>query len=325
MTTTGSARAQRAQKDPDRLDFSNRAKPVVLSEGLSLKDLRLRGCMWLTELPSGLSCYELDLRDTPIRQLPSDLRVVFRLDLEGCTQLEELPSQFKVGTLVLRGCTALRRLPDGLDVRFLDLRDCTALADWPSDINIRVGRLNLSGCKQITSLPAGIGRLAQLDISDCVNLRHLPEGFQVASTLELANTGLTSLPTSLAGVSLRWRGVPIDARIAFHPETVTASEILAEENAEKRRVLLERVGLERFLAEADATVLDEDRDAGGLRRLLRVPLAGDEDLVAVLVHCPSTGGRYLLRVPPSMLTCRQAIAWTAGFENPDDYRPLVEA
>ena len=39
-------------------------------------------------------------------------------------------------------------------------------------------------------------------------------------------------------------------------------------------------------------VLDADRDAGGPRRLLGVPMPGDEDLVAVLVHCPSTGARY---------------------------------
>jgi hypothetical protein len=190
---------------------------------------------------------------------------------------------------------------------------------------VRVGRLNLSGCRRIASLPEGLGRLAQLDVSDCVNLRSLPAGLEVASRLELANSGLTSLPPSMAGVSLLWRGVPVDERVAFHPETIRAREVLDEPNAERRRVLLERVGLDRFLAEADAEAVDEDHDAGGPRRLLRVRLRGDEDLVVVLVHCPSTGGRYLLRVPPAMTTCRQAVAWTAGFDDPDDYRPLVEA
>ena len=45
----------------------------------------------------------------------------------------------------------------------------------------------------------------------------------------------------------------------------------------------------------------------------------------MMVRCPSTGGRYLLRVPPTMKTCRQAVAWTAGFDDPSLYRPLVEA
>jgi hypothetical protein len=308
-----------------RLDLSNRKEPHELPAGLRVKSLSLRGCPWIEELPPGLSCYELDLRETPIRKLPADLSVAFRLDLEGCTRLVELPENFRVGTLVLRGCTALERLPAGLDVNFLDLRGCTGLSGWPPGVCVRVGRLNLSGCRQITSLPDGLERLTRIDVSDCVNLRELPEGLAVASALELANSGLTSLPASMSGVPLRWHGVPVDARIAFIPETIGADEVLAEPNAERRRVLLERVGLERFLSEIDAEILDEDQDAGGLRRLVRVPLPNDEDLVAVLVHCPSTGGRYLLRVPPTMSTCRQAIAWTAGFDDPDAYRPLVEA
>ena len=100
--------------------------------------------------------------------------------------------------------------------------------------------------------------------------------------------------------------------------------MLGETNAELRRVLLERMGYERFLQEADAEVLDRDRDPGGERRLLKVPLRGDEDLVCLSVICPSTGRQYLLRVPPRLRNCRRAAAWIAGFDNPDDYRPIVE-
>ncbi|WP_165220096.1 DUF6745 domain-containing protein [Aquisphaera insulae] len=279
----------------------------------------------MTELPAGISCYELDLRGTAIRRLPDDLRVRFRLDLEGCRWLEKLPDDLRVGSLILRDCTALVSLPKGLRVNFLDLRGCTSLVGWPADLDIRVGRLSIAGCRRITELPGGIGRLSQLDVSDCASLTALPEGLEIASTLELAGSGLASLPASMVGVNLRWHGVVIDERIAFRPESIAVSEVLDEPNAERRRVLLERVGLERFLTEAGAEVLDEDTDAGGRRSLLRVSITNDEDLVAVLVHCPSTGGRYLLRVPPTMRTCRQAIAWTAGFDDPDDYRPLVEA
>jgi hypothetical protein len=325
MVRSTRGRVNEPETNEDRLDYSNRKTPVELPPGLRVRSLSLRGCSWLAELPPGLSCYELDLSGTPIKRLPADLRVAFRLDLEGCDALEELPENLQVGTLVLRGCTKLRRLPAGLDVHFLDLAGCHTLAEWPSGLRVRIGRLNLSGCTRIASLPEELGRLAQLDVSDCLNLRALPEGLEVASRLELANSGLMSLPASTRGVSLRWHGVAIDERIAFRPETITAREVVNEANAERRRVLLERLGLERFLCEAEAQVLDEDKDAGGLRRLLRVPLQGDEDLVAVLVHCPSTGGRYLLRVPPTMQSCRQAVAWTAGFDDPKDYHPLVEA
>jgi hypothetical protein len=308
-----------------RLDLSHRKDPYPLPVGLRVRTLAIRGCDWLEGLPAGLSCYELDLRETPIRKLPADISVAFRLDLEDCTQLVELPENLKVGTLNLRGCAALEELPAGLDVNFLDLRGCSRLTGWPPNVKVHAGRLNLAGCRWISSLPRGLERVARLDISDCANLHELPDGLEIASALELANSGLTALPASLNAVPLRWHGVPVDARIAFFPETITAQEVLDEPNAERRRVLLERVGLERFLSEVDAEVLDEDQDVGGRRRLVRVPLPDDEDLVAVLVHCPSTGGRYLLRVPPTMATCRQAVAWTAGFDDPDAYRPLVEA
>ena len=116
----------------------------------------------------------------------------------------------------------------------------------------------------------GRERLAQLDITDCTGLTSLPEGLEVGSWIELARSGLAALPQSMADARLRWNGVTIDRRIAFQPETITVNEVLAESNAELRRVLLERYGLERFMLDADAEVLDEDRDAGGIRKLLRV-------------------------------------------------------
>ena len=87
---------------------------------------------------------------------------------------------------------------------------------------------------------------------------------------------------------------------------------------------MERMGNERFFQGAEAQVVDVDRDAGGERRLLRVGMGWNEALVCLSVHCPSTGRRYLLRVPPTVRTCRQAVALTAGFDDPAAYRPLVE-
>ncbi len=308
-----------------RLGLSGCTNLASLPEGLEVRHLDISGCTNLTGLPAGLRCYEVVASGSGLRSLPADLRVESRIDVRDCAHLTELPAGLKVGSLVLRGCTSLAMLPEGLDVNFLDLRGCARLANWPGAATIRIGRLDLGGCRRLTSMPEGLGRLAQLDISDCVGLQELPEGLQVGSWIEIANTGITSLPDSLAGVNLRWRGVPIDERIAFHPEAIEVREILEEGNAERRRVLLERIGIDRFVDEADAQVLDEDRDPGGTRRLLRVPMLDDEDLVCVMVRCPSTGGRYLLRVPPTMKTCRQAVAWTAGFDDPSLYRPLIEA
>ncbi len=142
--------------------------------------------------------------------------------------------------------------------------------------------------------------------------------------MDVAGTRISSLPESMAGVQLRWRGVAVNRRVAFEPETITAEEVLAEVNAERRRVLLERMGYETFLSHAKAEILDEDRDAGGVRRLMRVPLEEDEPLVCVSVICPSTDRQYVIRVPPTMTRCHDAVAWVAGFDNADDYRPLIE-
>jgi hypothetical protein len=306
------------------LDLSGCVSLQSLPENLSVRRLNLTGCKALVTLPPGLSCYELVMCDTDIRELPADLRVEFRIDLSNCTKLERLPEGLKVGTLVLNGCSALEALPENLGIYFLDISGCTALRSWPREAILRIGRFRAVGCSQIRSLPHWIGTVAQLDVIGCANLSELPESLRVSSWIDLAGTGIKSLPMASRGAQLRWRGVPINERIAFHPETITAQEILQEKNAELRRVMLERMGYETFITNAEAQILDIDSDPGGERRLLRIELEGDEDLVCVSVRCPSTSRLYIIRVPPTMRTCRQAVAWIAGFDNPKDYKPLVE-
>lgn len=306
------------------LDLANHPQLTTLPRGLSVKRLTLDGCSSLETLPEGLHCHELSMQATPIRTLPADIQVDYRLDLSNCDMLVSLPTGLKVSSLILRGCTSLRTLPEGLDVFFLDMPGCVRITDFPEHGPARMGRLNLRGCTRIRTLPSWLVRLAQLDVSGCSGMTSLPEGLQVSSWLDIANTPLQSLPASLQGVQLRWRDVFITERIAFQPELLIPQEVLDEPNAELRRVLLERIGYDRFFEEADAEVLAQDEDAGGKRRLLRVPMAGDEPLVCLAVQCPSTGRQYLIRVPPTMRSCHIAAAWIAGFDNPNDYRPLAE-
>jgi hypothetical protein len=328
-----------------KLSFAGDTGLTSLPEGLTVGTLELSGCTGLRRLPRGLRvrrldlsggwnpepllpglrCYELDLKNTAVITVPPDLGVEYRLDLEGCTGLRSLPEGLTVGSLILRGCLSLEALPEGLDVYFLDISGCTGISQWPRRGSLQVGRLTARGCAQLRLLPRWMTRLAQLDLRDCRNLRELPEGLVVTSWVDIAGTRVRSLPTSLKGVQLRWRGVAVDERVAFRPELITAEEILDEPNAERRRVLLERMGYDAFLAHARATTLDEDRDLGGPRRLVRVPMKGDEDLVCVSVICPSTGRQYVIRVPPGVTTCRQAVAWVAGFDDPDEYKPIAES
>lgn len=278
----------------------------------------------LAGLPEGLHGFSLDARRTPLRTLPSGLRIDYKIDLTDCAALESLPAGLRTGSLVLTRCTALQALPEGLDVHFLTLNNCTRLETWPATARVSVGSISARNCPSLRRLPATLETLTNLDLRGCRLLDSLPAGLKLTGWLDVADTGITSLPPSLEGVALRWRGVAINAQIAFFPETLTAGQITAEPNAEVRRVMLERHGVDNFMREANASVLDEDTDPGGPRRLLSLPLPGDEPLVCVSVRCPSTGRQYLIRVPPTIKTCHAAVAWTAGYDNPDDYHPLVE-
>lgn len=324
-----SARLPRSAHVRGVLDYSaksDRPLPAAFPDGLSVDVLDLSG-REITSLPRGLRAYELDLSASVVESLPDDLEVSTRLNLAGCDRLERLPSGLTVGTLVLRGCTNLAALPEDLDVWFLDLSGCWAVEQWPERAAIRSGQLQLRGCTALRRLPDYIARLSALNVRDCPNLHALPDGLVVTGWIDLAHSGLTDesqLPPGLDKTQIRWAGLDVDRRIAFHPETLTVDEILSERNTERRRVLLDRYGFSRFIVDAQAEVLDRDADPGGERQLLRVALREDEDLVAMSCFCPSTGRQYMLRVPPTTRSCHHAAAWIAGFDNPDDYRPVIE-
>lgn len=186
-----------------------------------------------------------------------------------------------------------------------------------------LGHLDLSGASNIYHLPENL-TCESIDITDCVNLTTLPQGLHVTRWIELAGSGITTLPPG-HGFVLRWRGVQVSDRIAFESESITGQDILKMENVELRRVLIERLGYETFLQQVGGLVRDRDQDAGGERQLIYIPFEDDESLMVLKVTCPSTGHIHILRVPPYMQSCHQSAAWIAGFDNPDDYHPLVEA
>jgi hypothetical protein len=193
-----------------------------------------------------------------------------------------------------------------------------------ADDGMRVlGHLNLRGETSLYHLPEHL-TCESLDISDCPHLQSLPKGLHVTHSIEIAGSGITSLPAG-HGFVLRWRGVEVSDRIAFAAETLTGQEVLKTENVEIRRVLIERLGYETFLAQVGGVIRDRDTDAGGERQLICIAFEDDEPLMLVKVICPSTGHLHVLRVPPDMDTCHQAVAWIAGFDDPDDYYPLFEA
>ncbi len=252
-----------------------------------------------------------------------------RIELIDCGKLESLPEGLRARSLILRNATALRRLPGGLDLLTLDVSGCTALAALPDDLRIHWGALRLARCPAIAALPAGLtGPIEGLDVSDCPLVCALPPGLVIRHWIDVAGSGLEpllpGLADRLAGLEIRWRGVTLPTVAAFAPDSLDVAAVLQENNVEVRRVIIERIGLERLCDASGVEVLDQDRDAGGERRLLRLVLPEDEALVMVSVQCPSTSRRFVLRVPPTVTTCHEAVAWTAGFDDPSQYQPVAE-
>ncbi len=279
----------------------------------------------LKTIACSVTCNDLDLSNTAIETLSSKIKVRSKLTLDGCQNLARLPAGLTCGSLSVRGCTFLDRLPERLTTWFLNASDCPRLSMWPKAASICNGNVRLRNCVEIRTLPDWLGPLGQLDVGGCVNLHAIPEGLQVSGWIDIGGSGVSSLPKSLTNAPLRWRSVPITHVIAFEPEKITSKQVLAEKNAELRRVMIERMGYLRFSEEVGAKELDHDTDAGGKRQLLRIDIADDDEpLVGLACRCPSTQRQYFLRVPPQMKTCHQAAAWMAGFDDPTLYRPVIE-
>lgn len=127
--------------------------------------------------------------------------------------------------------------------------------------------------------------------------------------------------------------IHVSPHVVLDPKSITLEEIVAEENIERRRILIDRFGIERYLEGIDAKIIHAD-ETGTLwqenieeverwrRERQLAPLT-----VVEVVNCTpeKDGGRrhYFLRVPPTMTKAREAVAWTFGLES-DEYWPIME-
>jgi hypothetical protein len=117
-----------------------------------------------------------------------------------------------------------------------------------------------------------------------------------------------------------WHGVRVPEKVILAPGTLTREDFLNEPNAEVRRVIQERMG-ERFVPELGGTVLDR----GPRGTLYEVALPDDPERVAryVQVQDASTARQYFLRVPPTVKTAAEAVAWSFNL-SVEVYHPLDE-
>jgi hypothetical protein len=120
-------------------------------------------------------------------------------------------------------------------------------------------------------------------------------------------------------------GVEVGQHVIETPGSMTVKEIEETENVELRRVLINVFGCERYLKESGAELIHEDEFGKLYRKLQEL----DEQIVMVAVKnsTPDLDGSfktYYMRVPPEMVTAKEAVAWTFGLDR-DDYGPLVES
>lgn len=118
-------------------------------------------------------------------------------------------------------------------------------------------------------------------------------------------------------------------------KTLKPKDIFKEKNAQRRSVLLNLYTYEKLLKDTEHKIIHTDRDyqlilvkteknGQVLRETIRnekTKIVEDkeillpEDIMLLKVKCPSTGAYYVLRVPPTMKRCKEALAWT--FDMPE--------
>jgi len=101
----------------------------------------------------------------------------------------------------------------------------------------------------------------------------------------------------------------------LHPNKWQSQWLLAEENAELRRVLIEGIGYDRICQELEAKQIDSWQQYA----LLQIDNADVEPICLLKMTCPSTGFIHALRVPPNLTSAREAIRWVNWEIDPEEF------
>ncbi len=101
----------------------------------------------------------------------------------------------------------------------------------------------------------------------------------------------------------------------FHPNKWQSQWLLAEENAELRRVLIQGIGYDRLIQELEAKQIDTWQEYA----LLQIDKADVEPISLLKMTCPSTGFIHALRVPPNLASAREAIRWVNWDIDPEEF------
>jgi len=144
--------------------------------------------------------------------------------------------------------------------------------------------------------------------------------------LRLSNTSGAAIEFADGYKVFALNGMETPRRFLEKPETLRITDIQQETNIEKRRGLVELYGTVRYLKDAGAKLIHSDE----FGELYQIEIQDDEPLTMVKVKNSTiepdgTYKEYFLRVPPSMSTAQQAVAWTFNMDKAEDYRPQEES
>jgi hypothetical protein len=112
-----------------------------------------------------------------------------------------------------------------------------------------------------------------------------------------------------------FRGVTVNEKIIMRPETLTIEDFHKEKNAEVRRIVIERMGTDKYLEETNAKLIDADTTFTDYIGGVGVPRALMEDNEGRRFLVASDGGTgrvYYMQVPKECNTCGEASDALAG-------------
>ncbi len=116
-----------------------------------------------------------------------------------------------------------------------------------------------------------------------------------------------------------WHGVPVPEKVILAPGQLTREDFLNEPDLEVRRIIWERMG-NRFVSELDDVI--ESGPRGVLYEVV-LPSGPERRARYVQVQDASTARQYFLRVPPTIQTAAEAVAWSFQLAV-EEYDPAQE-
>ncbi len=163
-------------------------------------------------------------------------------------------------------------------------------------------------------------------MTDCQNLSELPDGLEGRGHLALGGTKIKQMPQNYKVGGYYVGNVPSPEKVYWRPQELSFQEVISIQDVEVRRVAIERMGWEIFLhrAEGKFQVINADPDPL-VGTLIRIPMPGeDEPCYLLRMRDANLPRHYILRVPPTYKTAREANAWTWN-SGPSEYNPKEQS